>query len=69
VSDRIKALTVVLDDDYRDDSLDALVTAIRLFKGVADVKTHKVTSDDVIARMKIKRELVDKLWDALKDED
>lgn len=69
MSDRIKALTVVLDKDYRDDSLDALVTAIRLFKGVGDVKMHKVTSEDMLARLRVRQELEEKLWDALRDED
>jgi hypothetical protein len=68
VSDRIKALTVILERDNRDDDTQALADAIKMFVGVADVKMQVVTSEDHLARVKVRREITDKLWKALESD-
>lgn len=53
MTDRIRTLTVTLDDDYRDEheSIGVIIHAIRMVKGVADVtKGGAVDMADHIAR-------------------
>jgi hypothetical protein len=59
MTDRIHALTVVLDRDIRDDEdLEPVITAIRMVKGVADVTDKHVTApDDHMARARLRSEL------------
>ncbi len=68
MSDRIKALTVVLERDNRDDDTQKLIEAIEMFQGVAKVLPLKVTSDDYLARERVRVELERKLWNALQKE-
>jgi hypothetical protein len=66
MTDRIKGLTVTLDRDYRDDDVETIVNAIMMVKGVVNVAKSITTLDDHINRTRIRAELTDRIFDALK---
>lgn len=62
MTDRIKALTVVLEEDYRDDDVENIITAILMVRGVLDVTDRYIDSiEDHIAYSRVRRELGEKL--------
>lgn len=65
MTDRINALTVVLDRDYRDDDATHLIAAIQQFKGVLSVTPNVATLDSHIAETRVRRELGEKLMDVV----
>lgn len=64
MTDRIRTLTVtvILDEDYRDDDVQNIVTAIGMVRGVESATQHVVTGPDQlnreIARGEIRREVM-----------
>ena len=68
VTDRIHAITVVLDDDYRVDSsgYEDLITAIGTLKGVLSVKGHVSNLEVHSAEERARSKLRLLLWDVLK---
>jgi hypothetical protein len=66
MTDRLKGCTVVFESDIREDDAQPFLDAIQQFRGVADVLPLVVTSDDQIARARVRQELVDALWKALR---
>lgn len=66
MTDRVNALTVVLDKDYRDDDIEALADAIRQFKGVIDVSLNISNPTDHVAQSRARTELISKMMDAFK---
>jgi hypothetical protein len=69
MTDRVNALTVVLDENTRVDDLEPLLTAIRMLKGVLSVKTHVANLESHIAEGRARRDLGDKLWAVLYGKD
>ncbi len=65
MTNRVKALIVILDNDYRDDDADEIVNAIEVLKGVLNIKKHIFTSDDVINRERIKYEIRNQIGEIL----
>jgi hypothetical protein len=65
MTDRYTALTVVLDEDIREDDADGLLTAIRQLRGVLDVTPHVANSETQIAIQRARSELGKKLWEVL----
>lgn len=61
MTDRLNALTVVLDRDVRTDDAAALIAAIGMIKGVASVVPHVADLEDHIAHERVRRELGEKL--------
>ena len=63
MTDRVKGLYVVLDADYRVDDVEAIVSAIKMVKCVADVQTEDMVSDvdDYMARTRVRSELAKSL--------
>ena len=61
MTDRYHALTVVLDDDIRDDDAEAIINAIRMIRGVADVTPHVVDPETHSARIRARSDVRDKL--------
>ena len=55
--DRIKGLTVALDQDYREDDAQGIINAIKLIKGVANVAPIQSHGEDFINRQQIKTEI------------
>lgn len=68
MTDRVKALTVVLDTDYREDDVQALARAIGQMKGVVAVSLVKADGTDYANRARIRAELTEKLFDLLRGE-
>ena len=67
MTDRIRQLTVVLDGDYRDDDVEAIVQTIKMIRGVSIVEQHVVTAQDQITRMAVRSELARDLHKAIDD--
>lgn len=67
MTDRYNALTVVLERDIREDDAELLINAIRMLRGVLSVNPNVSDLQDHVAIMRVKRELTQKLYDALKD--
>jgi hypothetical protein len=66
MTERIKALAVMLDKDVREDDVAALVDAIKMLRGVLTVTTNVATIDDDLAYARARFELQTKLWEVLK---
>lgn len=66
MTDRIKALTVSLRADMRDDDCEAIVNAIMMIKGVTNVTKHVEDWEHILAIDDAKRSLTEKLWEVLK---
>lgn len=65
VTDRVHALTVVLDRDIRTDDIEPLLTAISLLRGVASVASVRVDAGDYIARERARTALLTEILKAL----
>lgn len=65
MTDRLNALTVVLEQDLRVDDAESLITAIRQLKGVASVEPRIVDAGDYIAQTLAKFHLRKKLLEVL----
>lgn len=58
MTDRIRTLTVVLDDDYRDDDMEVLKQSIGMLRGVSHVDNGPVMGgNDAINRMVVRDQL------------
>lgn len=68
MTDRVKALTVVLDADYREDDVQEIAKAIGMVKGVTAVSSVKTDINDYVNRVRVRAELVGKLFELLKEE-
>lgn len=67
MSDRTVNLTVVLDSDYRIDSLKEVMQAIKMIKGVATVKANVANVDTYVAYSRARMDLESKLYEALRE--
>jgi hypothetical protein len=68
MTDRVKALTVVLDNDYREDDVQEIAKAIGMVKGVTAVSLVKTDTNDYVNRARVRAELTGKLLDLLRGE-
>ncbi len=60
---RYNALTVVLEQDIRDDDAERLLDAIRMLRGVAGVSGNVASIESHVAEMRARMELGRKLMD------
>jgi len=67
MTDRVKGLYVALDKDYRDDDVQALIDAIKMLRGVAEISTKVAQVDDYFNRAQIRYDIQSKLFDAISD--
>jgi hypothetical protein len=65
MTDRINALTVVLNVDIRDDDAEPIIAAIRQIRHVLSVAANVSSLEDHVARTRVRQELTDKLWEVL----
>jgi hypothetical protein len=65
MTDRIRHLTITLDEDTRDDDLASIVSAIEHIRGVSSVERHVVKIEDHLARQVVRAEVREKLHDAI----
>ncbi len=69
MTDRILALTVVLDRPIRDDDAQPILDAIRMIRGVANVTTASIQdSGYYAAKVQVRMEMNRKLLDIVQDE-
>ncbi len=69
MTDRLNALTVVLEVDIRDDDAEPLIAAIRMLRGVQSVEPRVADSRDHIAYMRARTDIGGKLFDVLSGTD
>lgn len=62
MTDRVKGFTVTLEKDIRIDDVEVIMQAIRMIRGIADVKPSILTSEDYMNRQMVKYELREKFW-------
>lgn len=67
MTDRLHALTVVLDAPIRDDDAQPLIDAIKQMKGVLDVTGHVANIDTYAAEGRARHEIYMRLWNHVKD--
>lgn len=60
---RLKGLTVAFATDIREDHAEAIIAAIKMVKGVLDVKPIESPMDDWIVEERVRRDLHQKLFD------
>jgi hypothetical protein len=65
MTDRYNYLTVVLEDDFRADDCDDVITAIKMVKGVLSVKPNVRNAEDFCAMERVRSEIAQKIWDVL----
>lgn len=65
MTDRIRHVTITLDKDYRDDDAEAILSAIKMIKGVGSVKPNIVEGGEDLAREAVRVDLEGKLYRAL----
>lgn len=67
MTDRIYALTVLLEEPIRDDDIVTLVQAIKLMRGVLEVTTHVANVELLWARTSAGQEVIELLLKQLHD--
>lgn len=65
MSDRINAITVVLDKEYRDDDCEAILTALRMVRGVLSVVPNVADPSSYIAEERARHDLRKRLTEVL----
>lgn len=65
MTDRVFALTVVLEKDIRTDDVEAITNAIKMIRGVLNVAEHITDPSTYMAEERARRELGEKLWSVL----
>ncbi len=65
MTDRINAITVVLEKDFRDDDCESILTALRMTKGVLSVTPNVANESDHIAELRARQKLHEQLSDVL----
>lgn len=65
MTDRIRVLTVCLEQDYRSDDCADIISAIKMVRGVSDVEAHVADHALWAAMSAARRELGDKLFQVL----
>ena len=65
MSDRINTITVVLEKETRDDDCEAILTALRMTKGVRRATPNVTDAGEYMAVERARHELGQKLWEVL----
>jgi ACT domain-containing protein len=68
MTDRVYALTVVLEKDIQDDDVEQTIQAIKQIKGVLDVTSKIVDIQFYASQLRVRVDLESKLWKVLRDE-
>jgi hypothetical protein len=65
MSDRTRTLTVILDQQYKDEDLEAIENAVRMVKGVQAVRRGEVADPDQLG---VRLDIFEKLLELLRAE-
>lgn len=68
MSDQLKGLVVTLDDDYTEEAAELIASAIRMVRGVVAVDFSIGSIDDHMNRVRVRRELLEKMRGVLEQE-
>lgn len=63
---RLKGALIVFEKDIREDDAVPILAAIRQIRGVLHVTNLELNHGDYIARVQVRSELHERLWDVLK---
>ncbi len=66
MTDRIKALTVILTKEIRDDDCECIINAIKMIKGVSIVETHIAQYDDYFVEQRTKNKVLKEVYNIIK---
>lgn len=66
MTDRVKGIVVIFDEDIRDDKAERIVDAIRLLPHVASVEPSAWNNEDLMNRSRIRKDLEQQLWAVLR---
>ena len=69
MTDRLKGVTVTFEADIRDDDAKAIINAIFMIKGVIDVEPSIRNHDDIMNRARVREEMENKIWNAIRGDD
>jgi|CXWL01.1.fsa_nt_gi 3-methyladenine DNA glycosylase Tag len=65
MSDRVYALTVILEQPMKKDDIQSLIDAVKMMRHVQDVASHIANSETYFAMSHARVELGHKLWEVL----
>jgi hypothetical protein len=65
MTDRIKAITVVLADNMREDDANETMAAIQQLRHVVSVDAHIADVNHHSAKMQVRAEMQDRVWKAI----
>lgn len=65
MTNRYNAVVVAFDRDIREDDAEAIINAIRMLRGVLTVTPNVSDINTHVAESRVKRELTDKIYDAI----
>lgn len=63
MSEKIKGFVVALDENYREEDVNNIITAIKQLKGVLSVKENVVNANDYINTVRITNNVRKKLYE------
>lgn len=69
MTNRLNSLTIVLEQDIREDDAEQLIAAVRMFRGVLSVTPNVSELSDHVAEQRVRRELGEKLWAVIYQKD
>jgi len=69
MSDKVKGLYVSFDDDLHEETVERIVNAIKMIKGVQDVSSNVVNADDWLNRKRIAMEYQGEIYKVLNNVD
>jgi hypothetical protein len=67
MTERYAALTIILEQNMRDDDTESLITAIRQLRGVLDVQPVPASLELLIAESRVRRDLITRLYAVLEE--
>jgi hypothetical protein len=67
MSDRYNYLTVILEQDLKDEDAEPLIEAIKQFRGVLSVTPNVSDTTALLAEERARSKLTEKLWRVLRD--
>lgn len=64
---RVYAFHVILDKEYREDDIQSIIDAIKLFGPVADVKTHVGSLQTTAAYVRARQDIIKQIYRLLEN--
>ncbi len=68
MTDRLKGYLVVLERDIREDDAEPILEALKMIKGVMEVKPYVTKSEDSILEIRTKNKMIEKFYKFIEKE-